>query len=348
MHRCIRSHIIHNGTKQTRSVSMTGDIPTPLEDVRDLILNHPVVDLPKDYNSDGSVRRSKYGRIERLGEWMAACQRREKPKLEKSTIALFAGTHGLAKHGVSVSESGATEARVKALQEGKLAANGLAAMSNSALRVFELALELPTKDIAEAPAMSAQECASTIAFGMEAIAETPDVLAIGVLGVGGGTAAAAVANGLYGGDPQYWVRAGQGVPEEVNVARADVIQKALQAHRHHLNSPLEILQHLGGRELAACVGAIIAARHQGIPVILDGFATAVAAGVVHAIEPRAITHVIAGQATNRPAHQAILDRLEMEPLLDLKMQAGEGMGGMLAMPLLQAASIVANSGETES
>ena len=77
---------------------MTGDIPTPLEDVRDLILNHPVVDLPKDYNSDGSMRRSKYGRIERLGEWMAACQRREKPKLEKSTIALFAGTHGLAKH----------------------------------------------------------------------------------------------------------------------------------------------------------------------------------------------------------------------------------------------------------
>lgn len=327
---------------------MTEHIASPLEDVRDLILNQPAVDLPKEYNRDGSVRRSKYGRIERLGEWIAACQRREKPKLEKSTIALFAGSHGLAQHGVSVSPDNATEKRVKALQEGKLAANGLAAMSNSALRVFELALEIPTKDIAKEPAMSAQECASTIAFGMEAIAETPDVLAIGVLGVGGGTAAAAVANGLYGGDPQYWVRAGQGVPEEVNRARAEVLQKALTIHRGKLNSPLEILQHLGGRELAACVGAIIAARHQGIPVILDGFATAVAAGIVHAIDPNAITHVISGQATDRPAHQAILERLEMSPLLDLKLQAGEGMGGMLAMPLLQAACIVANSDETEA
>lgn len=327
---------------------MTSDIASPLEDVRDLILNHPVVDLPKEYNSDGSEHHAKYGRIERIGEWMAACQRRETPKLEKSTVALFAGSHGLSKYGVSVSGDGATEKRVKALQEGKLAANGLAAMSNSSLRVFELALEIPTKDIANEPAMSAQECASTIAFGMEAIADTPDCLAIGVLGVGGGTAAAAVANALYGGDPQYWVRAGQGIPEEVNLARAGVLTRALQTHRKHLTSPLEMLQHLGGRELAACVGAIIAARHQGIPVVLDGFATAVAAGVVHAIEPRAITHVIAGQATNRPAHQAILERLEMNPLLDLKLQAGEGMGGMLAMPILQAACIIANSGETES
>ena len=324
---------------------MTGTPASPLDDVQDLILNQPVVDLPRDFNPDGSVRMSKYGRLDRLGEWMAACQRRDKPKLEKSTLALFAGAHGLAKYGVSVSRDDATQARVKALQEGKMVSNGLAAQSDATLRVFELALEIPTKDISTEPAMSEQECASTIAFGMEAVAENPDCLAIGVLGVGGGTAAAAVACALYGGDAQYWVRAGQGVPEEVNLARAGVLYRALQTHRGHLNDPLRCLQRLGGRELAACVGAIIAARHQGIPVILDGFATAVAAGVVHAIHPRAIDHVIAGQATDRPAHQAILERMDLEPLLDLKLQLGEGMGGLLALPLIQAACTVANASE---
>ena len=188
--------------------------------------------------------------------------------------------------------------------------------------------------------MTEQECASTIAFGMEAVTDSPDCLALGVLGVGGGTAAAAVACALYGGDAQYWVRAGHGIAEEINQARANVLNSAVELHRGHMSNPLEALQRLGGRELAACVGAIIAARHQGIPVVLDSFATAVAAGVIHAIDPRGIDHVIAGHQTDRPAHKAILERLDLEPLLDLQLQLGEGVGGLLALPLLRAACTI--------
>ena len=321
---------------------MTIDSTSPLADVHDLIRNQPVVNLPRAYNEDGSVRMSKFGRLERLGEWIAACQRQEKPQLEKATLALFAGSHGLAQHGVSVSSGNATQRRIDGLREGKSVTNGLVAQSNATLRIFELALELPTKDISLEPAMSAQECASTIAFGMEAVTEEPDCLALGVLGVGGGTAAAAVACALYGGDAQYWVRAGHGISEEINSARAGVLNRAIELHRGHMSNPLEALQRLGGRELAACVGAIIAARHQGIPVILDGFATAVAAGVVHAVDPRGIDHVIASQQTDRPAHKAILERLDLEPLLDLQLQLGEGIGGILALPLLQAACTIAS------
>lgn len=321
---------------------MTIESTSPLDDVQDLIRNQPAINLPRAYNEDGSVRMSKFGRLERLGEWMAACQRKEKPQLETSTLALFAGSHGLAKYGVSVSQEGATQRRVKALQEGRMATNGLAAQSNTTVRVFELALELPTKDISVEPAMTQQECASTIAFGMEAVTDNPNCLALGVLGVGGGTAAAAVASALYGGDAQYWVRAGHGVKEEINLARAGVLYRAIELHRGHLSHPLEALRRLGGRELAACVGAIIAARHQGIPVVLDGFATAVAAGVVHAIDPRGIDHVIAGQQTDRPAHKAILERMDLEPILDLQLQLGEGVGGLLALPILQAACTIAN------
>ncbi|MAP94696.1 MAG: nicotinate-nucleotide--dimethylbenzimidazole phosphoribosyltransferase [Ponticaulis sp.] len=319
---------------------MTGDTVSPLSDVYDLIRQQPVVNLPREYNSDGSVRMTKYGRLDRLGEWIAACQRRDVPKLEKATLALFAGSHGLAKYGVSVSHDNATQKRVEALRTGDSVTNGLAARNDTNLRIFELALEVPTKDISNEPAMTEQECASTIAFGMEAVTEEPDCIALGVLGVGGGTAAAAVACALYGGDAQYWVRAGQGVPEEVNLARAGVLYRAVQLHRGHMSDPLVALQRLGGRELAACVGAIIAARHQGIPVLLDGFATAVAAGVVHAIDPRGIDHVIAGQQTDRPAHKAILERLDLEPLIDLQLQQGEGIGGLLAIPLLKAACVI--------
>ena len=319
---------------------MTDSATSPLEDVYDLIKNQPPVELPAEFGADGSLRLTKFGRLDKLADWIAACQRREIPNIDTTTVALFAGSHGLAKYSVSMSEAGATERRVKALQEGKMATNGLAAQADATVRVFELALEVPTKDIAIEPAMSEQECASTIAFGMEAVTDKPDCLTLGMIGVGGGTAAAAVASALYGGDSQYWVRAGRGVPEEINLAREGIVNAAIKRHRGNLTNPLEILRRLGGRELAATVGAIIAARYQGIPVVLDGFATAVAAGVLHAIDPKAIDHVIAGQETDRPSHKAILERLDLKPLLELELQLGEGVGGILALGLLKSACVI--------
>ena len=312
---------------------------SPFDDVRDLIRQMPDFDLPSEINADGSLKMSKLGRLERIGNWIAASQRKEEPKLENTTLALFAGSHGLAKYSVSVSEEGSTQRRIKALQEGKLPSNGIAADVRATVKVFELALEHPTGDISIEPAMTEKDCAATIAFGMEAVADNPDCLALGVIGVGGGTAAAAVAAGLYGGDAQYWVRAGYGTPEEINLARAGVLNRAIACNRGHMNDPLEVLRRLGGREIAACVGAIIAARHQGVPVILDGFATAAAAGVLHSIDPRALDHVVAGQVTDRPSHKAILERIKLDPIMDLQLQLGEGFGAVLAVPILRAAAI---------
>jgi hypothetical protein len=89
-----------------------------------------------------------------------------------------------------------------------------------------------------------------------------------------------------------------------------LVSAALKVHRGHLSDPLESLRCLGGREIAACVGAIIAARHQGIPVLLDGFATTIAAGIVHAVSPEAVSHCLASHITQRPAHEAALERIE--------------------------------------
>lgn len=312
---------------------------TPFDDVRDLIERMPELDLPGEYYPDGGMRVSKFGRLTRIGEWLAASQRRQIPQVETTTLALFAGSHGIARYHVSVSPEDATRRRIEQLQKGTLATNGVAADARATVKVFELAVEHPTGDISVEPAMSEKDCAATIAYGMEAVADTPDCLALGVLGVGGGTAAAAVAAGLYGGDAKYWVRAGSAPSSEINLAREAIVNKAGEFHRGHLKDPLEVLRRLGGRELAACVGAIIAARHQGVPVVLDGFATCVAAAVVHSLDPRGLDHVMAGQITNRPSHKAILERIKLDPVFDLRLELGEGFGSALAIPVLRAAAI---------
>ncbi len=312
---------------------------SPLDDVRDLIMSMPELGMPGEINPDGSLPYSKLGRLDRIGTWLAASQRKDVAEMEKTTLALFAGSHGIEKYGVSVSDHGTTERRIEQLREGKLATNGVAADSRTGVKVFELAIEQPTGDISQEPAMSEKDCAATIAYGMEAVADTPDCLCLGVMGVGGGTAAAAVAAGLYGGDAKYWVRAGRGTSEEVNLSRTAVVNRAIDLHRGHLSNPLEVLRRLGGRELSACVGALIAARHQGIPVVLDGFATCVAAGVVHTINPSGLDHVMAGHLSDRPSHTAILERIKLDPIFDLSLQVGEGFGSVLSISILRAAAI---------
>lgn len=312
---------------------------SPLDDVRDLAARMPDLGMPSEINADGSVLRSRLGRLERIGLWLSASQRKPIPEMEKTVLALFAGSHGIEKYSVSISPENYTQSRINQLSKGELATNGVAAESRAKLQVFELAVERPTGDISVEPAMTEKECAATIAYGMEAVADTPDCLALGVMGVGGGTAAAAVAAGLYGGDAKYWVRAGLGTPQSVNLAREAIVNKAIDCHRGHMKDPLEVLRRLGGRELAACVGAIIAARHQGVPVVLDGFATCVAAGVVHCLNPDGLAHVMAGQVSERPSHEAILERIKLDPIFDLQLQTGEGFGAVLAIPILRAAAI---------
>jgi len=314
---------------------------SPFDDVRDLIFR-PVKSDPACGDRVleallGMGREGDFGTLADAAVWLAEHQQRFPPRIENPTLAVFAGSHGLASRGVTLSSDADTLAHVKALQSGTAPLSAIATQNGANIRVFELAIEQPTPCISEAPAMSEQECAATMAYGFEALEGQPDIVALAVSGAGIGTAAAAVACALYGGTADYWVRPGNGTPSDVSKARIDLVQTALALHRGKLGDPLEILRHLGGRELAACAGAIIAAGQQGIPVILDGFATTVAAGVIHAVKPEAIAHVRAAHVTRRPAHEAALERLSLSPLLQLNFQTGGGLGCSAALGLLGTA-----------
>ena len=313
----------------------------PFDDVRDLAMK-PVAadsDAPEKVLEAlrGMGRERDFGKLGDAAAWLARHQCRFPPRIENATLAVFAGSHGLANKGVTLSSDEDTRKHVTALREGKAPLSAIAAQNGANIRVFELAIEQPTPCISEAAAMSEQECAATIAYGFEALEGAPDCLAIAVTGAGIGTAAAAVACALYGGQSDYWVRPGPGTPSEMSVARVDLVNQALAFHRGHLDDPLEVLRRVGGRELAACVGAIIACGQQGAPVLLDGFATTIAAGVVHAINPDGIDHVLAAHATRRPAHEAALERLGLDPLMMLEFQTGGGLGSTTALGLLRTA-----------
>jgi nicotinate-nucleotide--dimethylbenzimidazole phosphoribosyltransferase len=157
------------------------------------------------------------------------------------------------------------------------------------------------------------------------------------MGIGNTTAAAAIYAALYGGGGGKWAGHGTGVSDDALSRKILAIDTALNVHRPYLNHPLEVLRRLGGREIAALCGAIIAARLQRIPVVLDGYVVTAAAAILHAIDPSTIDHCIAGHLSSEGAHREVLVRLNKAPLLALDMRLGEASGAALAAAIIKAA-----------
>ena len=277
------------------------------------------------------------GKLESMAEWVAAWQGNYPPKIARPVVAVFAGNHGVVAQGVAAYPAEVTKQMVLNFQGGGAAVNQICKTFDLGLKVFELALENPTKDITENAAMDEADCAATMAYGMEAIAGGCDLLCIGEMGIGNTTIAAAICHGLYGGRPEDWVGPGTGVDAEGLKRKASAVARAVALHKAHLSDPLEVLRRLGGRELAAMAGAILAARTQRVPVLIDGYVASAAAAVLHAMRPDALDHCLAAHCSAEPAHRNLLKRLGKEPVLDLGMRLGEASGAALAAGLLKAA-----------
>jgi nicotinate-nucleotide--dimethylbenzimidazole phosphoribosyltransferase len=200
-----------------------------------------------------------------------------------------------------------------------------------------MALEEPTGDISEEAAMSEADCARAMAYGMMAVVPGIDVLSLGEMGIGNTTAAAAICHGLFGGEAADWVGPGTGVDAAQLAAKVALVAQAVERHRDALGDPLLVLCRLGGRELAAIAGAVLAARMARTPVVLDGYACTAAAAVLYAIDPTLLDHCVIAHRSAEPGHKRLLTRIGKRPLLDLGMRLGEASGAMVAVLLLKAA-----------
>jgi nicotinate-nucleotide--dimethylbenzimidazole phosphoribosyltransferase len=277
------------------------------------------------------------GRLEGLAEWLCAWQGHHPPRAERVVVAVFAGNHGVAAQGVSAYPPEVTRQMVANFQNDGAAVNQICKSFGLGLKVFELALEKPTRDITRDAALEEAECAATMAYGMEAT-EACDILCIGEMGIGNTTVAAALSLALFGGTPEDWVGPGTGVEGAALRHKADVVRRAVEHHKPYLGDPLEALRRLGGRELAAMTGAVLAARLQRIPVIIDGYVATAAAAVLKALRPDALDHCVAGHVSAEPAHRRLLAHLGLTPVLDLGMRLGEGSGAAMTAGIVKAAA----------
>jgi len=277
------------------------------------------------------------GRLEDLAVWLCAWQSRERPRLDKIQTLVFAGNHGVTAQKVSAFPAEVTGQMVANFEKGGAAINQLCKVAGAKLEVIALELERPTNDFTTAPALDEAGFLVSLNAGLGAVDSKSDCLIIGEMGIGNSTAAAAVCYGLFGGAPEDWVGPGTGVDAAGLKRKAQVLQRGLELHRHSTSDPLEVLRCLGGRELAAIAGAVLAARLARVPVILDGFISAASIAPLEVLMAGATDHCVAGHRSTEPGHDAVLKRLNKHPLLDLNMRLGEGSGAAVAVLVLKAA-----------
>lgn len=277
------------------------------------------------------------GRLEEAVEWLSLWQGRNPPRLGNVEILVFAGNHGVTAQGVSAYPAEVTAQMVANFAAGGAAINQLAQIVGAELRVVALDLDHPTADFTLKPAMDEGEFLEAVSAGYEALSPEADLVVLGEMGIGNTTAASAVSAALFGGGGARFAGLGTGIDQSGLTRKREVIDAALARHSAILGDPLRIAASFGGRELAAILGATLAARHLRIPVLLDGFVCTAAVAPLAKLRADALDHALAGHMSAEAGHRLLLEELGLRPLLDLGMRLGEGSGAAVAVLVLRAA-----------
>lgn len=296
------------------------------------------------------------GRLESLAIRLASMQGRAKPEINAPFITIFAADHGVAEMGVSAFPQEVTAEMVRNFSRGGAAISVLANSLEASLEVVNVGtvgslepldgvvdarISSGTKNLATTSAMDSSELARALEKGKEAVERATgqgvDIYIGGEMGIANTTAASAVAAALLEESGASIAGTGTGLDAAGVSRKGEIIEQALELHKSNLGDPMDILQHLGGFELAALVGAYIKASQSGLPILVDGFITSVAALAAVRLNSGVREWLIFSHHSAEQGHGKVLDALDANPLLDLGMRLGEGSGAAVAVPLLQQA-----------
>jgi nicotinate-nucleotide--dimethylbenzimidazole phosphoribosyltransferase len=277
------------------------------------------------------------GRLEDLVAWLAHWQGHAPPRLDRVEILVFAGNHGVTRRGVSAYPAEVTAQMVANFAAGGAAINQLARIAGAELRVTPLSLDVPTADFTQESALTEDEFIAAVRVGYDVVSADCDLICLGEMGIGNTTAAAAIAAGLFGGGGARWAGRGTGLDEDGLARKRDVIDRALARHAGLLHDPLAIAASLGGRELAAILGAALAARKKNIPVLLDGFVCTAAVAPLAKLRADTLAHVQSAHVSAEAGHRLLLKELSLKPIVDLDMRLGEASGTAVALLILRSA-----------
>lgn len=286
--------------------------------------------------------RGSLGRLEQLALFMASWSQLDEPYVEDVAALIFAGNHGVTAQGVSPYPREVTAKLVELLGDhfNSTAIQVLAAEFDFDYQAHALDLEQPTGDISLGPAMTIDETIDAINAGAAAVEDLDDNLdlaLIGEVGIGNTTIAAALAARCCGGKGIDWAGPGTGLDAAGVALKARVVDRALELHGRGSKTAFDILMRLGGREQAAIAGAILAARHRRLPVMLDGFVVAASLAPLFLESSDVAAHCLVGHVSGEPGHRRLLSAMKLSPILDLGMALGEASGAALALPILKAA-----------
>ncbi|WP_267467823.1 nicotinate-nucleotide--dimethylbenzimidazole phosphoribosyltransferase [Nocardia otitidiscaviarum] len=295
------------------------------------------------------------GRLEALGNWVAACQGVCPPRqFERARVVVFAGDHGVARHGVSAYPSEVTAQMVANFLHGGAAVNVLARLADATVRVVDLAVEGDTAaeistfkvrrssgSIDREDALTEDETRTALHAGAaladEEIDSGADLLIAGDMGIGNTTPATVLIAAVTDTEPVVAVGRGTGIDDAGWMRKTAAVRDAMWRARPVVKDPQALLRVAGGADFAAMAGFLARAAARRTPVILDGVVVTAAALIAEQLAPGASAWWVAGHRSSEPAHQIALDRLRLEPLVDLTMRLGEGSGALTALPILRAA-----------
>ena len=287
-----------------------------------------------------------FARLDEVAAWLAAWQGTGRPAVARPHVAVFVADHGVAAGGVSAYPREVTKAMLAALQDRVATSTALAAAVGATFDAVDVGVGVPTGDLRTEPALDAARFAACVHEGVDAVDRAvdagADLLVFGEMGIGNTTPAAAICACLFGGDAAGWSGRGTGVDDEGfarKVAAVTAARERVTAANGGTVSPSEVLREVGGAELAAIAGAVAQARRRRVPVLLDGFVVGAAVAPLAVAASGALDHCLASHRSAEPGHRLLLERLGMEPLLELDLRLGEGSGALVALPLVRLAAV---------
>jgi nicotinate-nucleotide--dimethylbenzimidazole phosphoribosyltransferase len=302
------------------------------------------------------------GRLEELAAWYAAARGRFPIAApSRPVLAIFAADHGVVVEGVSAHPSSVTAATVANVMAGGAAISCMARRLGVELALVDVgvagdlsgvptapvvalvraSVRAGTRNLAREPAMTRDEARAAMDVGArtaaDAIARGADLLAVGEIGIGNTTAAAALVCAFTGAPPDGVVGVGTGISEETRARKVSVVETALRLHAPVASDPIGVMASVGGLELAAMTGFMLAAARQRVPVVLDGFLATAAALAARALDANVTEYLLASHASAERGAAIATASLGRAPLLDLQMRLGEGTGAVLALDMVRTA-----------
>lgn len=295
------------------------------------------------------------GRLEELARRIVVIQKKQPPRLGRKLLFVFAADHGVTEERVSAYPKAVTAQMMYNFLQGGAAINVLARHYGIATEIVDVGVdhEFPaldrlrgrkirrgTANFAHGPALTREEAQSSVETGIELVREASAgdlfLLGAGDMGIGNTSSASAIFCALTGASPADLVGRGTGIDDSTLARKIAAIERGLEVNRPDPRDALDVLQKVGGLEIGAITGVILAAAAFRIPMILDGFISAAAALLAQQFCPHVRDILFASHLSAEKGHRRLLEALQLTPVLDLSMRLGEGTGTCLLMGLIEA------------